>query len=39
MLYPVKSAKRVVPDYGQMDIELRRKGMTKLLSLGGISTK
>jgi len=31
MLYPVKNAKRVVPDYGKMDIELRHKGMTKLL--------
>lgn len=30
-LYPRKQAKRVVPDYAQMDIELRRKGVTKLL--------
>jgi transposase len=30
-IHPVKNGKRVVPNYGQMDIELRRKGVTKLL--------
>ena len=30
-LYPDRKAGRIKPDYGLMDIELRRKGVTKLL--------
>lgn len=30
-LYPDKNARRAIPDYALMDIELRRKGVTKLL--------